>query len=152
MVRMARRPLPPVPVTTPPPTVVRVTVVRATVLRARAMRPTVARAGSGYGRRSWACPTGGPCGACVESRDRGGPSRSGSTRPTEVAQAFAVEDVAVVVDGGRREGPLPTVVDATVTPMKVLREGALPASFIEGTMLMSTRRRLFSRSKRPDAG
>jgi tRNA A37 threonylcarbamoyladenosine synthetase subunit TsaC/SUA5/YrdC len=70
----------------------------------------------------------------------------------EVAQAFGVDDVAVVVDGGRREGPHPTVVDATVTPIRVLREGALPASFIEGTMLMSTRRRLFSRTKRTDTG
>jgi tRNA A37 threonylcarbamoyladenosine synthetase subunit TsaC/SUA5/YrdC len=72
------------------------------------------------------------------------------TEPEEVAQAFGVEDVALIVDGGRREGPTPTVVDATVTPIRVLREGALPASFIEGTMLMSTRRRLFSRTKRPD--
>ena len=60
--------------------------------------------------------------------------------------------MAVVVDGGRREGPPPTVVDATVTPIRVLREGALPASFIEGTMLMSTRRKLFSRTKKPAAG
>lgn len=74
------------------------------------------------------------------------------TEPEEVARAFRAADVAVVVDGGRREGPLPTVVDATVTPIRVLREGALPASFIEGTMLMSTRRKLFSRTKRPPAG
>jgi tRNA A37 threonylcarbamoyladenosine synthetase subunit TsaC/SUA5/YrdC len=73
------------------------------------------------------------------------------TEPAEVTHAFGAADVAVVVDGGRREGPLPTLVDATVTPIRVLREGALPASFIEGTMLMSTRRRLFSRNKRPDA-
>ena len=74
------------------------------------------------------------------------------TEPEEVARAFRADDVAVVVDGGRREGPLPTVVDATVTPIRVLREGALPSSFIEGTMLMSTRRKLFSRTKRPPAG
>jgi tRNA A37 threonylcarbamoyladenosine synthetase subunit TsaC/SUA5/YrdC len=74
------------------------------------------------------------------------------TEPDEVAHAFGADDVALVVDGGRREGPLPTLVDATVTPIRVLREGALPASFIEGTMLMSTRRKLFSRNKRPDAG
>ncbi len=53
---------------------------------------------------------------------------------------------------GRREGAPPTVVDATVSPIRVLREGALPASFIEGTMLMSTRRKLFSRTKKPPAG
>ena len=74
------------------------------------------------------------------------------TEPGEVVQAFRATDVAVVVDGGRREGPPPTVVDATLTPIRVLREGALPASFIEGTMLMSTRRKLFSRTKRPPAG
>jgi tRNA A37 threonylcarbamoyladenosine synthetase subunit TsaC/SUA5/YrdC len=74
------------------------------------------------------------------------------TEPAEVAQAFRAADVAVVVDGGRREGPPPTVVDATLTPIRVLREGALPASFIEGTMLMSTRRKLFSRTKRAPAG
>jgi tRNA A37 threonylcarbamoyladenosine synthetase subunit TsaC/SUA5/YrdC len=74
------------------------------------------------------------------------------TEPEEVVQAFRASDVAVVVDGGRREGPLPTVVDATLKPIRVLREGALPASFIEGTMLMSTRRKLFSRHKRPPAG
>jgi tRNA A37 threonylcarbamoyladenosine synthetase subunit TsaC/SUA5/YrdC len=70
----------------------------------------------------------------------------------EVAHAFGAGDVAMVIDGGRREGLLPTVVDATVTPVRVLREGALPTSFIEGTMLMSTRRRLFSRKKQPGAG
>ena len=74
------------------------------------------------------------------------------TEPGEVVQAFRATDVAVVVDGGRREGPPPTVVDATLKPIRVLREGALPASFIEGTMLMSTRRKLFSRNKRPPAG
>jgi tRNA A37 threonylcarbamoyladenosine synthetase subunit TsaC/SUA5/YrdC len=74
------------------------------------------------------------------------------TEPEEVVQAFRASDVAVVVDGGRREGPPPTVVDATLKPIRVLREGALPASFIEGTMLMSTRRKLFSRNKRPPAG
>ena len=39
-----------------------------------------------------------------------------------------------------------------MTPIRVLREGALPASFIEGTMLMSTRRKLFSRTKQPAGG
>lgn len=74
------------------------------------------------------------------------------TEPEEVVQAFRAADVAVVVDGGRCEGAPPTVVDATVSPIRVLREGALPTSFIEGTMLMSTRRKLFSRTKRSPAG
>jgi tRNA A37 threonylcarbamoyladenosine synthetase subunit TsaC/SUA5/YrdC len=73
------------------------------------------------------------------------------TEPEEVARAFRAADVAVVVDGGRRDGPPPTVVDATLTPIRVLREGALPTSFIEGTMLMSTRRKMFSRTKRAPA-
>ena len=65
---------------------------------------------------------------------------------------FDAADVAFVVDGGRRDGPPPTLVDATVSPVAVLREGALPASFIEGTMLMSTRRRFFSRARRSPPG
>ena len=32
----------------------------------------------------------------------------------EVAQAFDAADVALVLDGGRREGERPTLVDATV--------------------------------------
>lgn len=116
--------------------------------------------GAGGGRPAefgaWAAVIGMPDGRALRRLCREqGPWRTVPLRfneAAEVAQAFAVEDVAVVIDGGRREGPLPTVVDATVTPIRVLREGALPSSFIEGTMLMSTRRRLFSRSKRPDAG
>ncbi len=64
----------------------------------------------------------------------------------EVAQAFDAADVPLVVDGGRREGPRPTLVDATVKPLRVLREGALPAHFVEGAMAMANRRlRLFRR-------
>ena len=66
--------------------------------------------------------------------------------PREVAQAFDAADVPLVVDGGRRDGPPPTLVDATVTPFRVLREGALPANFVEGAMAMANRRlRLFRR-------
>jgi tRNA A37 threonylcarbamoyladenosine synthetase subunit TsaC/SUA5/YrdC len=69
----------------------------------------------------------------------------------EVVQAFDAGDVACVVDGGRREGPLPTQVDATVSPLRIFREGALPASFVEGAVLMNARRklRLFRRAERP---
>jgi tRNA A37 threonylcarbamoyladenosine synthetase subunit TsaC/SUA5/YrdC len=105
---------------------------------------------------AWAVVVGMPDGRALRRVCREqGPWRTVPLRFTEaeeVAQAFGADDVAVVVDGGRREGPLPTVVDATVTPIRVLREGALPASFIEGTMLMSTRRKLFSRRKRAPAG
>ncbi|HEY1651486.1 MAG TPA: Sua5/YciO/YrdC/YwlC family protein [Acidimicrobiales bacterium] len=66
---------------------------------------------------------------------------------TEVARAFGAADVALVVDGGRRDGELPTLVDATVTPVRVLREGALPANFIDATMAMGGRKRWFSRSR-----
>jgi tRNA A37 threonylcarbamoyladenosine synthetase subunit TsaC/SUA5/YrdC len=109
--------------------------------------------GGVYG--AWAVVVGMPDGRALRRLCREqGPWRTVPLRFTdaeEVAQAFRAEDVALVVDGGRREGPTPTVVDATVTPIRVLREGALPASFIEGTMLMSTRRKLFSR-KKPPAG
>jgi L-threonylcarbamoyladenylate synthase len=67
--------------------------------------------------------------------------------PGEVANAFDVADVALVVDGGRREGEPPTLVDATVTPVRVLREGALPSQFIDATMAMGNRKRWFSRSR-----
>lgn len=66
---------------------------------------------------------------------------------TQVANAFDAADVALVVDGGRREGETPTLVDATVSPVRVLREGALPSNFIDATMAMGTRKRLFGRSR-----
>ena len=104
----------------------------------------------------WAAVVGMPDGRALRRLCREqGPWRTVPLRfneAEEVAHAFGAGDVALVVDGGRREGLPPTVVDATVTPIRVLREGALPTSFIEGTMLMSTRRRLFSRKKRTDAG
>jgi hypothetical protein len=68
--------------------------------------------------------------------------------PSEVAHAFDVADVALVVDGGRREGEPPTLVDATVTPVRILREGALPSQFIDATMAMGSRKRWFSRSRK----
>jgi len=105
---------------------------------------------------AWAVVVGMPDGRSLRRLCREqGPWRTVPLRFTEaeeVAQAFSAEDVALVVDGGRREGPPPTVVDATVAPIRVLSEGALPTSFIEGTMLMSTRRKLFSRTKRAPAG
>jgi tRNA A37 threonylcarbamoyladenosine synthetase subunit TsaC/SUA5/YrdC len=64
---------------------------------------------------------------------------------SEVAHAFDAADVALVVDGGRREGETPTLVDATVSPVRVLREGALPSNFIDASMAMSARRKFFSR-------
>jgi tRNA A37 threonylcarbamoyladenosine synthetase subunit TsaC/SUA5/YrdC len=105
---------------------------------------------------AWAVVVGMPDGRALRRLCREqGPWRTVPLRfneAAEVAHAFSADDVALVVEGGRREGATPTVVDATVTPIRVLREGALPASFIEGTMLMSTRRKLFSRAKKPSAG
>jgi tRNA A37 threonylcarbamoyladenosine synthetase subunit TsaC/SUA5/YrdC len=66
---------------------------------------------------------------------------------SEVAHAFDLADVALVVDGGRRDGEPPTLVDATVTPVRVLREGALPSNFIDATMSMGARKRWFSRAR-----
>jgi tRNA A37 threonylcarbamoyladenosine synthetase subunit TsaC/SUA5/YrdC len=63
----------------------------------------------------------------------------------EVVQAFDPADVPLVIDGGRRDGPPPTLVDATVSPFRILNEGALPASFIEGAMAMANRRLRFRR-------
>ena len=97
-------------------------------------------------------PEAAPCAGSAGSRAPGARCRSASPTRDEVAQAFDAADVALVVDGGRREGPPPTLVDATVSPVRVLREGALPASFVEGTMLMSKRRRWLSRSKRSGPG
>jgi tRNA A37 threonylcarbamoyladenosine synthetase subunit TsaC/SUA5/YrdC len=67
--------------------------------------------------------------------------------PTQVANAFDAADVALVVDGGRCDGETPTLVDATVSPVRVLREGALPSNFIDATMAMGARRRFFGRSR-----
>lgn len=66
---------------------------------------------------------------------------------TQVANAFDAADVALVVDGGRCDGETPTLVDATVSPVRVLREGALPSNFIDATMAMGTRKRWFGRSR-----
>jgi len=104
----------------------------------------------------WAVVVGMPDGRALRRlcRDHG-PWRTvplSFTEAQQVAQAFDAAAVALVVDGGRREGPPPTLVDATVSPVRVLREGALPGSFIEGTMLMSTRRRFSLRRRGRDEG
>ena len=101
--------------------------------------------------RSWAVVVGMPDGRALRRLCRElGPWRTvplSFTEARQVAQAFDAASVALVVDGGRREGPSPTLVDATVSPVRVLREGALPESFIEGTMLMGTRRRFSLRRR-----
>jgi tRNA A37 threonylcarbamoyladenosine synthetase subunit TsaC/SUA5/YrdC len=107
-------------------------------------------------RGAWAVVVGMPDGRALRQLCREhGPWRTVPLRFTEaeeVAQAFRTEDVAVVVDGGTRQGLAPTVVDATAKPIRFMREGLLPASFIQGTMMMSARRKLFSKKKRSGAG
>jgi tRNA A37 threonylcarbamoyladenosine synthetase subunit TsaC/SUA5/YrdC len=101
---------------------------------------------------AWAVVVGMPDGRALRQLCREhGPWRTVPLRFTEaeeVAQAFRSRDVAVVVDGGSRQGLPPTVVDASAKPIRFMREGLLPASFIQGTMMMSARRKLFSRKKR----
>ena len=105
---------------------------------------------------AWAVVVGMPDGRALRQLCREqGPWRTVPLRFTEaeeVARAFRAEDVAVVVDGGPRQGLAPTVVDATAKPIRFMREGLLPASFIQGTMMMSARRKLFSKKKRSGAG
>ena len=112
---------------------------------------THAGGSAGAASGGWAVVVGMPDGRALRKLCREqGPWRTvplSFTDAKEVAKAFDADDVALVVDGGRRDGPPPTLVDATVSPIRVLREGALPASFVEGTMLMSTRRRWFSRNR-----
>lgn len=119
--------------------------------------PTATPDSAGSPQRSaWAVVVGMPDGRALRQLCREqGPWRTVPLRFTEaqdVVRAFRAQDVAVVVDGGTRDGLPPTVLDATVTPIKFMREGLLPASFIQGTMMMSARRKLFARRKRPAAG
>jgi tRNA A37 threonylcarbamoyladenosine synthetase subunit TsaC/SUA5/YrdC len=103
-------------------------------------------------REAWAVVVGMPDGRALRQLCREqGPWRTVPLRFTEaeeVAQAFRAEDVAVVVDGGSCQGLAPTVVDATAKPIRFMREGLLPAPFIQGTMMMSARRKLFRGKKR----
>ncbi len=100
---------------------------------------------------AWAMTVGMPEGRALRRLCREhGPWRTVPLRLTEareVAHAFDASDVAFVLDGGQREGEPPTVVDATVTPVRVLREGALPANFIDATMAMGGRRRWLARTR-----
>jgi tRNA A37 threonylcarbamoyladenosine synthetase subunit TsaC/SUA5/YrdC len=102
---------------------------------------------------AWAVTVGMPDGRALRKLCREhGPWRTVPLRLTdasEVARAFDATDVAYVVDGGHREGETPTIVDATVTPVRVLREGALPTNFFDASMAMGNRRRWFSRARAP---
>jgi tRNA threonylcarbamoyl adenosine modification protein (Sua5/YciO/YrdC/YwlC family) len=54
------------------------------------------------------------------------------TPPTAAEAAFRVGHSGLVVDGGRLAGAPSTVVDCTVSPVRVLREGAVPATAVVG--------------------
>jgi L-threonylcarbamoyladenylate synthase len=55
-------------------------------------------------------------------------NRHGQPTPTTAAEAAAaVGDVDLIVDGGRLSGTPSTVVDCTVDPVRILREGAIPS-------------------------
>ena len=99
----------------------------------------------------WAVTVGMPDGRALRKLCREhGPWRTvplSFTHAAEVAHAFDASDVALVVEGGHCEGEPPTVVDATVSPVRVLRQGALPADFIDATMAMGNRKKWFSRSR-----
>jgi L-threonylcarbamoyladenylate synthase len=62
-------------------------------------------------------------------------------------------EVALILNGGTRGGPGPTVVDCTVSPPAVRHVGALPESFVDATLLMGRRRRgWFGRRRSAGAG
>jgi len=65
---------------------------------------------------------------------------SAVVEPDEVRQ-WVSANVALVIDGGVCRGLGPTVVDCTVSPPLVRHVGALPESFVEGSLLMGVRRR-----------
>jgi L-threonylcarbamoyladenylate synthase len=56
------------------------------------------------------------------------------TTAVGVREAFDAADVALVVDGGTRDGLPSTVVDCTVSPPACLREGAIAWSWIEASL------------------
>lgn len=56
------------------------------------------------------------------------------TTAAQVAAAFDVDAVALVVDGGTCNGAPSTVVDCTVTPPDCLREGAVPWAWVEASL------------------
>jgi len=73
----------------------------------------------------------------------------GLATPTEVqqwAEGLGGGAVACIVDGGRCIGPTASVVDATGPTLRIVEDGALPAAFIEGALMMAGRRRWFKRS------
>ncbi len=74
------------------------------------------------------------------------------TTAEAVGDHFTASAVALVVEGGACTGPGATVMDCTMSPPRLRREGALPATFIEAALLMGARRPWWRlRSSRPPA-
>jgi L-threonylcarbamoyladenylate synthase len=67
------------------------------------------------------------------------------TTVDSVLTGLADGEVALVVNGGTCDGPLPTVVDCTVSPPRVMVEGKLPAEYIDAVLMMGARRSWFRR-------
>ena len=63
------------------------------------------------------------------------------TTAEAVRARFAPVGSVLVLDGGTRQGPGPTIVDCRVSPPVVLRVGELPEAYIDGVLLMAARRR-----------
>lgn len=60
-------------------------------------------------------------------------NRSGEPTPLEAAAAAAslLDEVALVLDGGRLSGAPSTVIDTTVEPWRLLREGPVPFAAVQ---------------------
>ncbi len=76
------------------------------------------------------CREAGPLAVTSANRHGELPCTTGS----EVAAAFTVDAVALLVDGGRCDGVPSTVVDCTVAPPACLREGGVPWSWVEASL------------------
>jgi L-threonylcarbamoyladenylate synthase len=94
--------------------------------------------------RRW-CREGGPL-ALATLRGADGQPLTGLD---EVRAHCSRADVAVILDGGTRAGPAPTVVDCRVAPPEVRLVGALPLAYIEAARLVGARRRGWFRRAPP---
>jgi L-threonylcarbamoyladenylate synthase len=83
------------------------------------------------------CRTSGPLVLCGLRGEDG----QSVTDVADVLDQISADDVSLVVDGGKLHGLAPTLVDCTQTPPTILEEGAVPAPFIEGALMMAARRK-----------
>lgn len=59
-------------------------------------------------------------------------NRHGEATPAHAAELAAMFSELLVVDGGPRRGAASTVVDCTEVPVRIIREGVIPARDVEG--------------------